>query len=40
VGPLDGAKVRQFLWDDVAIERGEAHKTIRDFEALAPQDLG
>lgn len=33
-------QVRQFLWDDVAIRRDEAHKTIRDFEALAAQGLG
>lgn len=33
-------QVRQFLWDDVVIERDQARKTIRDFEALAAQGLG
>jgi ribosomal-protein-alanine N-acetyltransferase len=33
-------QVRQFLWDDVAIQRDEAQKAIRDFEALAAQGLG
>lgn len=28
-------QVRQFLWDDVVIERDQARETIRDFEALA-----
>jgi ribosomal-protein-alanine N-acetyltransferase len=33
-------QVRQFLWDDVVIERNQARKTIRDFEALAAEGLG
>jgi ribosomal-protein-alanine N-acetyltransferase len=33
-------QVRQFLWDDVVIERDHARETIRDFEALTAQGLG
>jgi RimJ/RimL family protein N-acetyltransferase len=33
-------QVRQFLWDDVVIERDQARETIRDFEDLAPKGLG
>ena len=33
-------QVRQFLWDDVAIDRDRARETIRDFEAHAAQGLG
>lgn len=33
-------RVRQFLWDDVVIERDQARETIRDLAALGPQGLG
>jgi ribosomal-protein-alanine N-acetyltransferase len=33
-------QVRQFLWDDVVIERDRARETIRDFAALTAQGLG
>ena len=33
-------QVRQFLWDDVVIERDQTRETIRGFAALAPQGLG
>ena len=32
--------VRQFLWDDVVIERDRARDTVRESAALAPQGLG
>jgi [ribosomal protein S5]-alanine N-acetyltransferase len=33
-------QVRRFLWDDVIIERDQAHDTIRSFADLAPRGLG
>ena len=33
-------QVRQFLWDDLVIERDQARETIRGFAALAAQGLG
>jgi ribosomal-protein-alanine N-acetyltransferase len=33
-------EVRQFLWDDILIDREQARQTIRDSEALAPEGLG
>src|SRR5438046_2222303 len=33
-------QVRQFLWDDVVIERDQARETIRDFAGLAAEGLG
>lgn len=32
--------VRQFLWDDIPIERERAHDTIHEAAAVAPQGLG
>jgi ribosomal-protein-alanine N-acetyltransferase len=32
--------VRQFLWDDLVIERDRARETVRESAALAPQGLG
>ena len=33
-------RVRQFLWDDLAIERDRARDTVRELAALAPRGLG
>ena len=33
-------EVRQFLWDDILIDREQARETIRDSTELAPQGLG
>jgi RimJ/RimL family protein N-acetyltransferase len=33
-------QVREFLWDDVTIQRDDASKMIRDCEALAARGLG
>jgi ribosomal-protein-alanine N-acetyltransferase len=33
-------QVRQFLWDNVVIDRNRARETIHDFEAVAAQGLG